>query len=255
MSSNTPPLVSIVTPTFNSSRFLAETAGSVLGQSYASWEWLIVDDASTDDTPHILSSLQATDSRIKPSRLPQNSGPAVARNLALNQATGEFVAFLDSDDLWHPEKLEAQCNFMASMECQFSFTAFSVISESGHESGKRVDDKLEQTRFDYFDMLMKRATLGCSTVMIRRAAIAHNRMPLVRSGQDYAFWLRLLRQGLTAHLIPRPLTRYRIVKGSVSRNKLLKAHRQWQIYRELEKLSFAQSARCFISYAKQALTR
>lgn len=246
-------LISIITPTYNSERFIGELYESILNQTHQNWEWLVTDDCSTDRTFDILLRLSGKDPRVIPIKNNINSGAAVSRNNSLKRCHGEFIAFVDSDDLWHPEKLRLQLDFMGD-EKSFSFTAYRILTEQGVDSGKRVDTNHNHP-LSYTDMLKKKATLGCSTVMLRRNVIEDLTMPLLRTGQDYAFWLKILKTGVNAYAFTKVLTDYRIVAGSISRNKFKKAKRQWQIYREIESLSFPSSLYCFSFYAWRAIFR
>jgi len=136
----------------------------------------------------------------------------------------------------------------------FSFTAYTLIDHRGESIGKTVD-ATQAGFFTYEDMLRKKATLGCSTVMLRRNAFSDITMPLLRTGQDYATWLKLLKSGKNAYLLSEVLTCYRIMPNSISRNKIKKAKRQWQIYREVESLPFIKAVTCFTFYAWRALFR
>lgn len=247
--------ISIVTATFNSSPFIAKLAECIFNQTYENWEWLIVDDCSTDKTVDYLRVIEVNDPRIKVFENSINSGAAVSRNVALKNASGEYIAFVDSDDLWVKEKLEKQLSFMRENRLMFSFTAYSLINEAGESSLVNIDLNNKKSVFSYDDMLCKKATLGCSTVMIRRDIINDLQMPLLRTGQDYAFWLKILKENNFAYLLKESLTQYRIVANSISRNKYKKAVRQWQIYREVEKLGLIKSAYCFINYAYRAVFR
>lgn len=247
-------LVSIVTATFNSSNELSATYRSVLKQSYQNWEWIITDDCSTDSTLELLNTIKMQDERIKILKNDINAGAAVSRNSSLTHAKGDFVAFIDSDDLWIPDKLEKQIRFMEENDIDFSFTAYELIDEKGESLGQQVDTHLNSF-ITYEEMLKKKATLGCSTVMLRRSAFDDITMPLLRTGQDYATWLKLLKTGKNAYPLTDVLTQYRILPNSISRNKIKKAKRQWQIYREIEKLSLYRSAVCFCFYAWRAVFR
>lgn len=247
-------LVSIITPSFNCSDFISSTIESVINQTYQNWELIIVDDLSTDSSVEIISRYCQIDSRVKLCRLSENQGAAVARNTAIQKANGEFLAFLDSDDLWHPSKLEKQLEFM-SKHIDFSFTSYELIDSKGDKMNKKVDVNNYSSAFDYEDMLRKRATLGCSTVMLRKEAFTDINMPLLRTGQDYGLWLKLLKQGKKAHLLRQVYSSYRILPDSISRNKLAKAKRQWQIYRQLESLSMFKALVCFCHYALRAVFR
>ncbi|CAH1552991.1 glycosyltransferase family 2 protein [Vibrio rotiferianus] len=246
-------LVSIITPSYNCSETLQETANSILSQTHSHWEWLITDDCSDAKTKELLFKLSASDSRIHVLLSDENGGAAVARNNSISRAKGDFIAFIDSDDLWVPTKLESQLDFMGN-EINFSFTAYQIIDESGIPTGKCVDAN-QSGEFSYQDMLKKQATLGCSTVMLRRDAFQDISMPLLRTGQDYALWLKLLKTGAQASILAKPLTQYRIMPNSISRNKVKKARRQWQIYRKVEQLSLIWSVYCFSHYAWRAVFR
>lgn len=246
-------LVSIVTATFNSESHILDTYASIRSQSHDRWEWIITDDCSIDNTPIILKEIAAQDSRVKVFFNPINSGAAVSRNRSLVNVSGQYIAFLDSDDLWDYRKLERQIAFMTS-GIDFSFTAYELIDEHGKAIGQVVDAS-HSGAFSYEDMLKKKATLGCSTVMLRREAFQEISMPLLRTGQDYAAWLKLLKTGKKAYLLNEALTKYRIRPGSISRNKVKKARRQWEIYRDVEQMSLLKSATCFSFYAWRVIFR
>lgn len=246
-------LISIITPTYNADRFIKDVYSCLVSQTHQCWEWLVTDDCSTDETYSILLEISASDSRVKPLRNLVNSGAAVTRNNSLCRVTGDFIAFIDSDDIWHSDKLKSQLIFMGD-DIKFSFTAYKMISEDGCDLGKTVDTH-HSTPIYYSDMLKKKATLGCSTVMLRRGVIDDLTMPLLRTGQDYALWLKILKTGICAHALTNVLTEYRIVSGSISRNKFKKAKRQWYIYREIENLSVFSSSYCFLFYAWRAVFR
>lgn len=248
------PLVSIITPTYNSISYIEAAYESILSQSYEQWEWVITDDCSYDDTFQYIKELSHKDSRVRPLQLSKNSGAAVARNSCIDSAKGEYIAFLDSDDYWEKDKLRLQIDFMQRNSIEFSFTAYSCGKLNDVNSQKVIDCTHENIKFTYHDMLKKKATLGCSTVIVTRNLIANDRMPLIRTGQDYAFWLKLLKK-TDAYLLKQCLTHYRIIPGSLSRNKFKKAKRQWQIYRNLEKISILRSAYYFTFYAFRAIFR
>lgn len=246
-------LVSIITPTYNASKYIMDVYHSLECQTHTNWEWIITDDCSTDGTLDIIEELSRQDSRLKIYKNNCNSGAAVSRNNSLSQAVGEFIAFIDSDDIWLPEKLEKQIRFMGR-DISFSFTGYKIISEDGSDLCQTVDT-FHTEPLDYNDMLKKKATLGCSTVMLRQGVIDDLSMPLLRTGQDYALWLKILKKGIKAHALTEVLTQYRIVAGSISRNKIKKSQRQWEIYRKVERLSFIHSTWCFAFYAWRAVFR
>ncbi len=230
------------------------TFDSIVSQSYDEWEWIVTDDCSSDSSLDILKELQVNDSRVKVLQNLTNLGAASARNLSLSQAKGRFVAFIDADDLWDPSKLLKQINFMLTGGYGVSFTPFKVINEKGQDKGL-VIDTLAPSPLNYHELLLKKATFGCSTVMVDRALVGNFKMPNLRTGQDYATWLSILKKGFSAHLLREPLTSYRIVKGSISRNKVNKAIRQWCIYRDIEGLPPLFSLYCFVNYVYRAIFR
>lgn len=246
-------MVSIITPTFNAEKTIIETYNSINAQTCRNWEWLVTDDCSTDSTWSILSKIAQSDNRVKIRKNHVNAGAAFSRNESLKRVSGEFIAFIDADDIWVPDKLTKQLDFMGDT-IDFSFTAYETIDENGMALGKFID-KGHTGSFGYEDMLRKRATLGCSTVMLRRNAFSEIVMPNIRTGQDYALWLKLLRTGKKAHLLSESLTKYRILQNSISRNKFKKALRQWEIYRKIERLSLFESIECFFWYAVRAVAR
>lgn len=245
-------MISIITPAYNCEQFIESTFKSVLSQTMTDWEWLIIEDGSSDRTLSIVQQFAANDPRIQVLQNDKNEGAAKSRNHGLLKAKGEFVAFLDADDIWDSRKLRKQTTFMNS-EIDFSFTSYNIIDELGASNGKCIDSA--GPRFvTYEDMLRKRATIGCSTVMLRRSSIDGMLMPDLRAGQDYAFWLEILKKN-NAYLLPIALTKYRIHSGSLSRNKLMKARQQWRIYRQFQRIPPLRAASYFSSYALQALTR
>lgn len=247
------PLVSIITPSYNSRLFVWECYKSIASQTIKDWEWVVTDDASSDGTAEIIREIAEADPRVKPASFTENRGAARSRNASIDRAEGAFLAFLDIDDYWRKDKLETQLSAHRDGQA-FTFTSFVQFRCSPDEDGQVIDPGPARC-FDYDDMLHKRATLGCSTVMLDRAAVGTKRMPDLRSGQDYAFWLSILKDNVSACLVPEPMTYYRVLPNSVSRNKFKKARRQWQIYREIEKLSLLHSVWVYKSYAFHALSR
>jgi len=248
-------LISIITASYNSELYIESVYDSICNQTHQNWEWLITDDCSSDNTVNILKKIAASDDRVKVFKNDRNSGAAVSRNLSISNINGSYVAFIDSDDLWEANKLKVQLEFMKDCDCAFCFTSFKIVDMNGVFTSKIVDRHNKVITFNYDDMLKKQATLGCSTVMLKRSRFTEINMPLLRTGQDYALWLKLLKTNELAYLFPHPLTSYRILPDSISRNKLKKARRQWEIYRDIEKLTLSKSIICFLHYAYRALFR
>ena len=243
------PRVSVVMPLHNAADRVEAGVRSVLGQSLAAWELLVVDDASTDDSVARVEALAAGDARVRVLRLERNGGPAVARNAGIREARGRYIAFLDSDDAWAPEKLARQ---LALMErgAVFSFTAMERFDEQGN----RLAVAGVPERVGY-EELLKTNYIGCSTAMYDTRFFGKVEMPLIDRRQDYGLWLRLLKQVEFAYGLNEPLVRYAVRSGSVSSNKLTTAGYTWRVYRELEGLSRVRSAYCLAHQTGRAAAR
>ena len=230
-------LVSIITACYNSEKYISETIHSVLNQTYKNWELLIVDDCSTDRSISIVKEFQKQDSRIKLFLLEENSGAAVARNVAIKASKGEFVAFLDADDKWMPNKLEMQLDFMISNHYSFSHTAYELISDSGKKLNKV---KTPPAVYTYNNMLYS-SKIGCLTVVYNQKILGRNYMPLLRKRQDYALWLKILKQGEHAYGLPVVLAQYRHADNSISRNKFKLIKWNWKVLKDEQQLSYIKS--------------
>lgn len=230
-------LVSVITPTYNCGRFIAETIESVQAQTYENWEMCIVDDCSTDDTKAVVEGYMASDSRIKYFCLPENSGAAVARTKAMELAQGEYMAFCDSDDLWLPEKLERQLAFMEKTGFAFTCTAYEQMDENGN-SLNRVIKTVDKT--DYNRLLLD-CPVGNSTVMYNVGVMGKFQVPNIRKRNDDALWLTMLKKEKYIRGMPDMLMRYRIRTNSISSNKLKVIKYHWILYRDIEHLSVFRS--------------
>ncbi len=241
------PLVSIVTPAWRAARFLPATIASVEAQSCGDWELLIVDDASPDETAALAAAAGARDPRIRLLRQPENGGPAAARNRALAAARGRFVAFLDADDLWLPQKLERQLAFMRAQGAAVSFTAFRRIDESGQRVGRLIH---VPARLGY-RQLLKNTAIANLTAMVDRQATGPFAMT-DKGYDDFILWLGLLRRGFDAYGLDEDLARYRVVGGSVSSRPRRSAGWVWRAYREEAGLGPVAAAWCLAHYAARA---
>ena len=242
--------VSIITPSFNSKKFISQTIESVLNQTYRNWEMIIVDDVSPDNSNEIIEEYTQKDSRIKLIKLEQNSGPAVARNRAIEEAKGRFIAFLDADDLWHKEKLEKQLTFMEQNDVAFTFSSYDLIDEDGNALGTFKTKE----QVSYNDLL-KTNPIGCLTAIYDTEKLGKVYMPNILKRQDYGLWLKILKQVGTTKGMPEVLATYRILKNSVSSNKLKAAKYQWKIYMQVEKIGFWKSVYYFSQYAYYGLRK
>lgn len=239
-------LVSIITPVYNSEKYISDTIDSVLAQTYTNWEMLIADDCSSDNSAEIIN--RYTDSRIKYIKLESNSGAAIARNKALEQAKGNYIAFLDADDTWKPEKLEKQLKFMIEKDIGFSFAGYEIIRDKKNKIIE-VPDTLNYNQF------MKNTIIGTLTVMISRKHVGEVRLVDVKKDHDSMTWAKLLRQGNTAYGINESLAYYRKVEGSISNNKIKAAKNHWNNCRRIEKLSIPKCMYYFFFYVLNAIKK
>ena len=240
--------VSIIMPAFNAERFIEASISSVLRQTLTDFELIIVNDGSTDSTDDIIRRFERLDNRIKKISLTSSGGPANARNIGINIATGEYVAFIDSDDKWSEQKLEVQTSSMDRERLDMTYTLYRRCNSDMGKCSKPV--RLPSV-LDYKLMLINTGIAGCLTVVVRRSFIGTRRFPFVAS-EDFAFWLELLRDSGKAKLIPYDLGFYRTSSGSVSSNKIKMIRSVWNIYRNREKMGVKESSICICCYLLNA---
>jgi len=245
------PLVSVIMPCYNMEKFIAYTIESVQRQTYPHWELLIVDDVSADGTVDIIKSHQNQDNKINLIVKPKHSGIADTRNQCLKMAKGRFLAFLDSDDLWYPEKLEQQLQFMTEKNIGFSYSSYDCVDENGNPLEKTVKAAGD---LDY-DAYLHNTIIGCSTVMLDKTIVGEVVVPNFRTSEDTATWLNILKKGFLAYAIEQPLTSYRIRQHSASSNKLKASSDLWRVYRQNENLPFFKAFTCFGCYAFNAIKK
>ena len=229
--------VSVIMPSYNTGRFIKETIESVLAQSYSDWELIIVDDCSTDDTDEAVSQY-LSDKRIRYLKNDTNCGAAVSRNRAIKVATGKWIAFLDSDDLWEPEKLERQIAFMQTNGYHFSYTDYIEIDEASVPNGRSVTGPKRITKHGMYNYCWP----GCLTVMYDAEAVGLIQIEDIKKNNDYAMWLKVC-QKADCYLLDEVLAKYRKRSGSISNHgymKLIKWH--YRLYREAEKRDPVSSA-------------
>ena len=230
---NNYPLISIVTPSFFSERYIEECIRSVQAQTYNNWELIVVDGESQDLTVDIVQNISKADDRIRLINNTNDDGPAQARSLGLTHARGDYIAFIDSDDLWLPTKLADQINFMIKNDHYFTFTSYkkmfrnqalSKASISGHDSN--------------------------STVMLRKECISAEIISTVGKshGEDTLWWLLIMRQGYDAFALQKPLTIYRMVDDSLSSKVMNNQRTVWHSYRNELNLTIAYAAFCYSLY-------
>lgn len=237
-------------PSHNSELFIRKTIESVQLQSYLDWELIVVDDCSIDTSLEVLENLSGADSRIKLIRLQNNCGAAAARNKAIDIARGRYIAFLDSDDLWHPEKLERQIGFMQRYDHAFTYTAYEKINEDGIPFQiMGVPEKLS-----YHDLL-KTNVIGCLTAMYDTEKLGKVYMPASTKREDFATWLQILKKVDYAYGINELLAQYRVYDAQSSSKKVNMAKENWRLYKDIEKLGTIKSIYYFAHYSIRGLLR
>ncbi|MFQ2696108.1 glycosyltransferase family 2 protein [Aeromonas caviae] len=236
------PLVSIVMPSHNSDKTISAAISSIVAQDYQHWELLITDDKSSDNTIAILKGFEARDPRINVLFNDENLGAGFSRNQSIRRARGKYIAFLDSDDLWKPDKLKIQVSFMEKNNYVFTFTSYQMFSNEG--DGKVVNAPSSIT----YDKLLYGNVIGCLTVMYNAEVLGRQEMPLIRKRQDMGLWLALLTKCDKAYGLPDVLAKYRTDSG-MTQNKLHVAKYQWEFYRTVVHLNLLRSSWYFFWYA------
>lgn len=237
------PLVSIITPSYNSGKFISETIQSVQNQSYKNWEMIIVDDCSQDNSVEIITGF-LNDNRIKFHQLKTNSGTGIARNKALSFAKGRFIAFLDSDDLWKPEKLEKQILYMISEKVPFTFSFYECINESGESLFKTVKSPEILT----YKQLFWSNLVGNLTGIYDTDYFGKIEISSSRKRQDWMLWLTIMKDLKTAKPIAESLAIYRVREDSLSASKASLLKHNYNVYRYFHKLNVLTSIFCMVIF-------
>ncbi len=239
--------VSVITPSYNSSKYIAQTIRSVQAQTLTDFEMIIVDDCSSDDTCEIVEQFCSQDSRIRLLRQPENAGAGAARTRAMRESSGRFIAYLDADDIWLPEKLEKQTAFMKKTSCAFSCTSYEVIDNDGNRLNKEIH-MLEKVNYVGFltNNLLQTVGIMVDTEQVDKECLV---MPDIRRRQDAATWLQILKAGHDCYGLDEILAQYRRTENSLSSDKKKAIKGVWSLYRDIEKLSLPFSCYCFVRYA------
>lgn len=242
--------VSVIMPAYNAAATIARSIDSVLAQTLGDLELIVIDDASTDATVALVERYASSDARVRLVRQPQNAGVAAARNAGMAVARGDYVAFLDSDDRWHPRKLEWQIGQMQQGGERVSYCAYQRVGEDD----RVLSTVLPPTRLSHADMLRSNFIGNLTGAFARSLGAAEF---LAIGHEDYVFWLQMVRRAGGAVRIEsaEPLAYYLVREGSVSANKLRAAGWQWRIYREVERLSLARSLVYMLHYLWNALAK
>ena len=232
-------LVSIIMPAYNCVDYISESIKSVQNQSYRNWELIVADDNSTDGT------VDADDNRIHLLETDINLGPAAARNRAINAARGDYIAFLDSDDIWYPDKLSRQISFMEQMGYDFTYTAYEKINERGEHMGVVIS---APKSVNYSSMLYQGDPIGNLTVVYNAEKLGKFYVPDIKKRNDFALWLKIMHDCDRAYGLDEVLASYRVRAGSISstrKSKLIKYY--WELYRDIERLSNIKSSAAIAS--------
>lgn len=222
------PHVSVIIPCYNAQPYLARTVASVQGQSFDDWEILIADDRSTDGSLALAQHLAAEDPRIRVLVAEENGGAARARNRAMHAAQGQYIAFLDADDCWRPEKLARQIAFMQSTGAALSYTEFVRHFAEGSTRHVTLPNSVDRKT------LLRGNLIACSTAIYDRAQLGLIEMPDVRMRQDFGLWLRILDKVPCAHGLCEPLTDYTVRTDSLSANKRRALAATWRLFHDVE---------------------
>lgn len=236
--------VSVITPVYNVEKYIDETLESIFRQTYEDIEIVLVDDCSTDNSAQIIAKYKESHPEIVYFLQPKNMGAGAARNKALELASGQYVAFLDSDDLWLPKKTERQIKLMHEKNSPFSYAAIEMMDEES----KTIKGKRNLKETCNYKYLLHNTIIATSSVIVDRTVLGDFRMPLRRGGQDYATWLKLLRGGAVAYGINETLVRYRVSNNSLSSNKFKSIKQVWEIQTQdehINKISAALHVGCF----------
>ena len=238
-------LVTVIMPAYNSAAFIETAIRSVMAQTYDAWRLLVLDDGSTDDTVERVQRLAEEDSRITLIINEQNYGVARTRNRGLDMCQEGYVAFLDSDDCWHPEKLESQIRLAGESGADILYSSYAIVDDSGRPCCRPYTVPQEAD----FNLLLRENVIGCSATMLSPRAARKYRFTLGYYHEDYCLWLRMLRDGCRAAGCPQVLTMWRLSKGSRSFNKYNSACQRWRIYRDYLQLPLGKCIVPFIGYA------
>ncbi|HTH79833.1 MAG TPA: glycosyltransferase family 2 protein [Ramlibacter sp.] len=243
-------LVSIIVPAYRAASYIGRTIESVIAQTCGDWEMLVADDCSPDNTREVIAEWAARDPRVKLIAREKNGGPAATRNSALDRAQGRWIAFLDSDDMWLPAKLERSLAHAQANHAALVFTAYRRISQDD----SRIGELIHVPRTLTYRQLLGNTAIATSTVLIDRSIAGDVHMERVFY-DDFVCWLSILKRGHVAYGLDEDLMRYRVLAQSVSRNKGRSAREVWKTYRNVEQLGPVAASWYFGRYALNALRK
>ncbi|QQE13939.1 glycosyltransferase family 2 protein [Planctomycetota bacterium] len=243
--------VSIITACYNSEKYIEDTIRSVQAQTYDNWEMIIIDDCSTDQSRDIVERYQGNDSRIKLLQTERNGGQSIARNMGVKIAKGQYLTYLDSDDLWDSEFLAKATSFMQEKNAELITTGYRRRT---HDLAINLSDAVIPPTISY-ETTLKTCHFTCLTTMYDMSKIGKHYMLKIKKRSDLALWLEILKNIKHAYGLDEVLATYRIHGGSLSRNKFSAASFQWQVYRDIEKLNLIQASYYFLHYTIRGLLK
>jgi len=245
------PIVSVIMPAYNSSPFIAESISSVCNQSFVDWELIVIDDGSSDDTCEKVEAIAKTDGRIRLFKNEKNVGVARTRNRGFDICRGKYVALLDSDDVWAPEKLEKQLDLFEKTGAHIVYSSYGIVDLNNEKLKKdyKVPEEID------FEGLLKENVIGCSTVMLKSDIVKKHKFEPGFFHGEYSLLLDLLRSGHKAAGCSETLVNWRYVENSRSFNKRKSARNRWRIYRKHLKIPFFKSLYYFYSYAVASIKK
>lgn len=238
-------LVSVIIPALNAEKYIEKTILSVISQTYPDFELIVIDDGSTDATVSIVETLAKRDARIRLHKNGTNLGVAESRNRGFDLAKGKWVALLDSDDVWHSDKLEKQLALAHSSGADIIYCSYALVDE---RTGEKVKDYILPEKTTYEDTL-KVNIITCTTALLSEEIVKNYRFTSKFYHEDFVFWLELLKKGFRVVGCPEVLADYTLRSDSRSFNKRKSAWERWVVYRKSQKMSFFKSALTFVQYA------
>ncbi|MDO4490585.1 MAG: glycosyltransferase family A protein [Lachnospiraceae bacterium] len=238
------PLISVIMPAYNAEQTIEKAIRSVCSQTYSNLELIVINDCSSDGTAELLSTMAQQDSRIHFHTNEHNLGAAGSRNRGIGLCQGAYTAFIDSDDFWYPEKLERQLTCMEKNRASICYTAYGILDAEKNELVKvyHIPERTDYTG------LLKENVIGCSTVMMDTELLKRHMFQPGFYHEDYALWLKCLKEGAVAAGIDSLLVEWRYIPDSRSGNKLRSAAKRWEVYRNSEQLSLGKSLYYFSFY-------
>jgi len=245
------PVVSVLMPAYNAERFIEEAIRSVMSQTFQEWELIVLDDCSADSTASMVEKLACEDDRITLIRNEKNMGVARTRNRGLDLCRGNYIALLDSDDVWHPEKLEKQVKLAEETGADIIYCSYEIINEHGQRT---CEDFIVPERTD-FETFLSQSVISCSTALLSTKITKHYRFNTDFYHEDLELWYRILRDGFLARGVVDVLAQYRVMDGTRASNKARNAVFRWRIYREAMGFPVWKSMKLLVRYAVLGLRK